>query len=122
MTAASDSSFAALVPTSARNPSSTGSPEAPMAAEPCGSDGLSHSTSNADTNNVLIPRMMPLGMSRRGSTDSSEASGNSSIARKNQTANGSDASTPFQPNGSNGPLPSGSAPPSAPMFSAQRLK
>ena len=80
----------------------------------------------AETISVSMPRMMPRGMSRLGSTDSSAASGSCSIARNSQTAKGSVASTPEKPNGNIEPLPSGSsiAAPSGPtpMFSAQREK
>ena len=80
----------------------------------------------AERISVEMPRMMPLGMSRLGSTDSSAASGNCSMARNSQTANGSVASTPEKPNGNHSPPPSGSsmAAPSGPtpMLSAQREK
>ncbi len=43
--------------------------------------------------------MVPFGMSRLGSIDSSAASGSSSIARKNQMAKGSALKMPGIPNG-----------------------
>ena len=61
-------------------------------------------------------------MSRLGSTDSSAASGNCSIARNSQTAKGRVARTPEKPNGNIGPLPSAIRLPSGAMLSAQRLK
>ena len=65
-------------------------------------------------------------MSAFGSYDSSAASGNCSIARNSQTANGSAANAPLNPNGNHGPPPFGSSTfePSgaAPMFSAQRSR
>ena len=73
-----------------------------------------------------MPSMMPFGMSRFGSADSSAASGNCSMARNSHTAKGSAASTPYMPNGRNGPWPSGSstAAPSGstPIFMAYLLK
>ncbi len=55
---------------------------------------FSQTTRNAATISVSIARMMPFGMSRLGSTDSSAASGNCSMARKSQTAKGIVASVP----------------------------
>ena len=81
---------------------------------------------SAETISVNMPKIRPFGMSRFGSTDSSAASGSSSIARNSHTANGSAASTPLQPFGRNAPPPSGSSTsaPSGPtaMLSAQRVK
>ena len=81
---------------------------------------------SAENISVNMPKISPFGMSFFGSTDSSAASGSSSIARNSHTANGSAASTPVHPNGRNAPLPFGSstAVPSGPaaMFSAQREK
>ena len=57
-------------------------------------EGLSSTIMKAETISVSMPRMMPLGMSRLGSTDSSAASGNCSMARNSQTAKGRVASTP----------------------------
>ena len=57
----------------------------------------------ADTMSVSMPRMIPRGMSRLGSTDSSAASGSCSIARKSHTANGIEAKAPGHPLGRNGP-------------------
>ncbi len=80
----------------------------------------------AETISVTMPRMIPFGMSRFGSTDSSAASGSCSMARNSQTAKGSVARTPEKPNGKNEPPPSGSstALPSGPtpMLSAKREK
>ena len=59
----------------------------------------------AAINKVCIARSEPLGTSRRGSIDSSAASGTSSIARKNQTANGSALKMPATPSGNHGPPP-----------------
>src|SRR5436190_6245111 len=53
----------------------------------------------------------PRGTSRRGSIDSSAASGTSSIARKNQIANGNDLKIPLTPNGSHEPPPPLTSPP-----------
>src|SRR5688572_7334275 len=64
---------------------------------------------SAETISVNMPKIRPFGMSRFGSTDSSAASGSSSIARNSHTANGIAASTPAKPIGRNGPLPSGSS-------------
>jgi hypothetical protein len=69
-----------------------------------------------------MPAMMPRGMSRRGSIDSSAASGSCSMARNSQTAKGIAASTPPRPSGRKGPWPSGSTAPPAPTFMAQRAK
>ena len=57
-----------------------------------------------------------LGMSRRGSIDSSAASGTSSIARKNQIANGKALKMPLIPNGRNEPSPAGASPPPSAML------
>ena len=52
-----------------------------------------------------MARTDPLGTSRRGSIDSSAASGTSSMARKNQIANGKDLKIPLMPKGKNEPPP-----------------
>src|SRR5688572_24602472 len=131
MTARNASVFAAAFPYSTRNPSSSGSADVDRENEPCMPSALPmlefrYVISSADTMSVSMPAMRPLGMSFLGSADSSAASGNCSMARNSHTANGSDASTPFQPNGNHSPPPSGSstALPSGPtpMFSAQRSK
>ena len=77
---------------------------------------------NAETISVIMPRMMPRGMSRLGSTDSSAASGSCSMARNSHTANGRLARMPVMPIGKSGPLPSGSSLPSGAMLRAHRLK
>ncbi len=107
----------------ALKPSSSGSPEvaslwAPMPA----TEGFSHRIMKAETMSVKMPARMPRGMSRLGSTDSSAASGSCSMARNSHTAKGRQASTPMKPLGRKGPLPSGSALPSAPTFMAHLLK
>ena len=62
----------------------------PSANEPTpATEGFSSRIMKAETISVNMPRMMPFGMSRLGSTDSSAASGNCSIARNSQTAKGS---------------------------------
>src|SRR5207247_1955831 len=66
---------------------------------------------------VTIPQTMPRGISRTGSAASSAARGNSSIPRKNQTANGSAARTPIHPNGSQNVPPFEG---SGAMFNAKR--
>src|SRR6476659_9373486 len=110
MVASNDSVFAAPVPYSTRNPSSSGSPDLASVNDPCMPSGLPmlefrNVISNAEHMSVSMPRMSPLGMSFFGSADSSAASGNCSIARNSHTANGSVASTPFQPNGNQDPPP-----------------
>ena len=65
---------------------------------------------------VPIAQTDPFGTSRRGSIDSSAARGTSSIARKNQIANGKDLKIPLKPNGNHEPPPPGISPPSFPMF------
>src|SRR5687767_5571398 len=133
MTARNASVLAAPVPYSTRNPSSSGSPEVASENAPCILPSSSEPTlefrkvmSSAETISVNMPRIRPFGMSFFGSADSSAASGSCSMARNSQTANGSVASTPFQPNGNQEPPPSAnsSLAPSAPtpMFSAQRSK
>src|SRR5688572_1702792 len=107
----------------ARKPSSSGSSDEPSLCEPTPTtDGLSSTIMKAEMIKVTMPRMMPFGMSRLGSTDSSAANGNCSMARNSQTAKGSDARIPEKPIGNHGPLPSGSSDPSGAMLSAQRLK
>ena len=112
-------------PKTARKPSSSGSPETPSLKAPGATDGLSHRIRPAETSRVTRPAMMPRGMSRLGSRDSSAASGSCSMARNSQTAKGRAAKAPFRPNGSSGPPPWGSsmAAPSgpAPMLRAWRL-
>ncbi|MCY1306893.1 hypothetical protein D9M70_567770 [compost metagenome] len=104
-------------------PSSSGSPDEPRAKEPTPLvAGFSQRIMKAETIRVNMPRMMPLGMSRWGSTDSSAASGSCSMARNSQTANGIAASTPPQPLGRKGPLPCSSSIFSGPTFIAQRAK
>ena len=68
---------------------------------------------------VCIASTEPFGTSRRGSIDSSAASGTSSIARKNQIANGSDLKIPLMPNGKpwTSAAGSGSPPPSGMLTS-----
>src|SRR6185295_813172 len=116
-----------------RKPSSSGSAEVASENEPCRRpcsgapiEALSSMIINAETISVNMPKIRPFGMSRFGSTDSSAASGNSSIARNSHTANGNAASTPFQPIGNKVPPPSGNSSnlPSGPtaMLSAQREK
>ena len=116
-----------------RKPSSSGSAEVASENEPCRRpcsgapiEAFSSMIISAETISVNMPKIRPFGMSRFGSTDSSAASGSSSIARNSHTANGSAASTPLQPFGRNAPPPSGSSTsaPSGPtaMFSAQREK
>ena len=78
-------------------------------------------TRSAAISSVCMPQMDPLGTSRRGSMDSSAASGTSSIARKNQIAKGSDLKMPLIPNGSQSPPPPAISLPSSAMF-VQRLK
>ena len=65
---------------------------------------------------VCIAQTDPFGTSRRGSIDSSAARGTSSIARKNQIANGKDLKIPLNPNGNHGPPPPGISPPPFAMF------
>ena len=52
-----------------------------------------------------MPSMMPFGMSRLGSTDSSEASGNCSIARNSQTAKGIGGKDAVAAEGQERPVP-----------------
>ena len=103
-TAASDSAPAACISKMARKPSRIGSGDVPSAKAPVtvspstvritGIDGLMNSTRKPSAISVNMPSMMPFGMSRFGSTDSSAASGNCSMARNSHTANGMAASTP----------------------------
>ncbi len=82
---------------------------------------LKTSVRTAAISNVCIAKIDPLGTSRRGSIDSSAASGTSSIARKNQIANGRDLKIPLTPKGSHEPPPPGIASPAFEMF-VHRLK
>ena len=84
-------------------------------------DGLNQTIMPAETMSVNMPSMMPFGMSRFGSIDSSAASGSCSIARNSHTAKGSAARTPDaereeRPVAFRVTLPSGA------MLSAQALK
>jgi hypothetical protein len=65
----------------ALNPSRSGKPEAPKSEAPPGRPVLMNSVRAAAITSVCMPRTDPLGTSRRGSIDSSAASGTSSIAR-----------------------------------------
>ena len=66
---------------------------------------LKTSVRTAAISSVCIASVAPRGTSRFGSIDSSAASGTSSIARKNQMANGRDLKIPERPNGSARPPP-----------------
>src|SRR5690349_12552984 len=131
ITARKASVFAAPLPYSTRKPSSSGSPDVDSVKAPCMPSALPmlefrKVISSAEIISVSIPEIRPLGMSFFGSADSSAASGSCSMARNSQTANGSVASTPFQPNGNQEPPPfsSSTLAPSAPTptLSAQRSK
>ena len=133
MTARNASVLAAPLPYNTRKPSSSGSPEVASENAPCILPSSIEPTlefrkvmSSAETISVNMPRIRPLGMSFFGSADSSAASGNCSMARNSQTANGSVMSTPLKPSGNQEPPPSGNSTfaPSAPMpmFNAQRSK
>ncbi len=84
--------------------------------------GFSKTIIRAESTSVPKARRMPRGMSRRGSTDSSAASGTCSMARNSQTAKGRVARTPLKPKGKSGPLPPGRWPPPAEMSRAKRAK
>ena len=96
-----------LDPKIALKPSRSGNPDVPYRNAPPGSAVLKTRVRTAAISSVCIASTEPLGTSRRGSIDSSAASGTSSIARKNQIANGSDLKIPLIPNGSHGPPPPG---------------
>ena len=69
-------------------PSSSGSEDSPIAFDPGLMPEFRKRIRNAVTTSVQRPQMVPRGMSRLGSADSSAASGSSSMARKNQIAKG----------------------------------
>ena len=83
---------------------------------PPGSAVLKNNVRIAAISSVCCARIEPLGTSRRGSIDSSAASGTSSIARKNQIANGRDLKMPLMPKGSNEPPPPAIGVPAFEMF------
>src|SRR5882672_2706371 len=89
------------------NPSSNGQFEAPSAIAPC--TVVLASPTPAFRKQISVADNISVAMPFLGSADSSAASGSCSIARNSQTANGSVASTPFQPNGNHDPPHSGSS-------------
>src|ERR1051326_6593772 len=80
--ATSARSLARASPKVVRKPSSNGSPDTASLKAPGATDELSHRIRPAETNSVAKPAMMPRGMSRLGSFDSSAASGNCSMAEQ----------------------------------------
>ena len=70
-----------LSPKIALKPSNSGVPDSPIASAPPPTPELSSRTPMLRSSSVCMPRIVPLGTSRRGSIDSSAASGTSSIAR-----------------------------------------
>ena len=92
-------------------------PDAPYRKAPPGSAELK--TRRGSPRSEGMPPDRSLGTSRRGSIDSSAASGTSSIARKNQIANGNDLKIPSMPKEQ--PPATGISAPSFAMF-VHRLK
>src|SRR5438034_8353194 len=105
----------------ALKPSRSGNPDEPYRNDPPVSAELKTSVRTAAISRVCMARTDPFGTSRRGSIDSSAASGTSSMARKNQIANGRDLKMPLMPKGNQEPPPFGI---SAPLFErfVHRLK
>ena len=101
-------------PKIASNASISGSSDSPTPAAPVAIPEPSVSVNTATTISASIAHMIALGMSRCGFFDSSAANGTSSIAKKNQTANGNACAIPSHPNGRNRELP-----PSGSIFSAR---
>ena len=110
------SSVAFPLPKIAYRPSRSGNPDWLYRAAPPGSAVLKTSVKIAAISSVCIASTDPLGTSRWGSIDSSAARGTSSIARKNQIANGRDLKIPLTLKGNHGPPPPGIGSPLFEMF------